>query len=64
MGSDVTTKPKKSASPPPYPHEYRRRLIELVSAGLTPGKLARQFEPTARSIRNQVRQPLCLRKGA
>ena len=48
--------PKKSAPPPPYPPEFRRRLIELVRAGQTPEELARKFEPTAQSIRNWVRQ--------
>src|SRR5712691_13177580 len=48
--------PKRSAPPPPYPEEFRRRLIELVRAGQTPEDLARKFEPTAQSIRNWVRQ--------
>ena len=48
--------PKKSAPPPPYPPEFRRRLIELVRAGQTPEDLAQKFEPTAQSIRNWVRQ--------
>ena len=48
--------PKKSAPPPPYPPEFRRRLIELVRAGQTPEELAKKFEPTAQSIRNWVRQ--------
>src|SRR2546425_12311260 len=48
--------PKRAAPPPPYPPEFRRRLIELVRAGQTPEELARKFEPTAQSIRNWVRQ--------
>jgi transposase len=48
--------PKKSAPPPPYPPEFRRRLIELARAGQSPEELARKFEPTAQSIRNWVRQ--------
>jgi len=48
--------PKKSAPPPPYPAEFRRRLIELVRAGQSPEDLAKKFEPTAQSIRNWVRQ--------
>ena len=48
--------PKKAAPPPPYPAEFRRRLIELVRAGQTPEALARKFEPTAQSIRNWIRQ--------
>src|SRR5436309_14672567 len=48
--------PKKSAPPPRYPPEFRRRLIELVRAGQTPEELARKFEPTAQSTRNWLRQ--------
>ncbi len=48
--------PKKAAPPPPYPAEFRRRLIDLVRAGESPEALARKFEPTAQSIRNWVRQ--------
>ena len=43
-------------SRPPYPPEFRRQLIELVRSGRTPEELARQFEPTAQSIRNWVEQ--------
>jgi len=41
---------------PPYPPEYRRRMVDLVRAGRTPGELARQFEPSAQAIRNWVEQ--------
>ena len=41
---------------PGYPPEFRRRIVELVRAGRTPVELAREFEPTAQSIRNWVRQ--------
>ena len=40
----------------PYASEYRRRLIELVRAGRAPGELAKEFEPTAQTIRNWVAQ--------
>ncbi len=40
----------------PYPPEFRRRMVELVHSGKTPGALARQFEPSGESIRNWVRQ--------
>jgi len=40
----------------PYPPEFRRQMIELVRAGRTPEELAREFEPTAESIRNWVKQ--------
>jgi transposase len=43
-------------SHPPYPPEYRQRLVELVRAGRTPEELARKFEPTAQAIRNWVAQ--------
>ena len=43
-------------SRPPYPAEFRRRMIELVRAGQEPEELARKFEPTAQSIRNWVAQ--------
>jgi transposase len=41
---------------PPYTPEYRRQLVELVRAGRSPDELAREFEPTAQSIRNWVAQ--------
>ena len=37
-----------------YAPEFRRQLVELVDAGRTPEELAREFEPTAQSIRNWV----------
>ncbi len=40
----------------PYPLEFRQQMVELVRAGRTPESLAREFEPTAESIRNWVRQ--------
>lgn len=40
----------------PYPPEFRRRMVELVRAGRDPEALARDFEPTAQSIRNWVAQ--------
>jgi transposase len=43
-------------SRPPYPPEFRRQMIEMVRSGRTPEELARQFEPTAQSIRNWVEQ--------
>ena len=39
-----------------YPPEFRRQLVELVRSGRTPEDLAREFEPTAQSILNWVRQ--------
>ena len=43
-------------SHPPYSPEFRRRMVELVRAGRKPEALAKEFEPTAQSIRNWVRQ--------
>lgn len=40
----------------PYPDEFKKKLIALVRQGRTPEELARQFEPSAQSIRNWVAQ--------
>lgn len=40
----------------PYPVEFRQQFVELVKAGRTPRELAQEFEPTAESIRNWVKQ--------
>jgi transposase len=40
----------------PYPLEFRSRMVELVRAGRTPEDLAKEFEPTAKAIRNWVEQ--------
>jgi len=37
---------------PPYPPQFRARLIELARTGRTPEELGRQFEPSAQTIRN------------
>src|SRR5271157_4386473 len=39
-----------------YPPEFRRQIVDLVRAGRTPEELAREFEPSAQSIRNWVGQ--------
>lgn len=39
-----------------YPPEFRRQLIELVQAGRSPEALAKEFEPSAQTIRNWVVQ--------
>ena len=41
---------------PPYPTEYRRKILALVRAGRTPNELAQQFECSAQTIRNWVAQ--------
>ncbi len=43
-------------SRPPYAPEFRQQMIELVGAGRTPEELSREFEPTAQTIHNWVRQ--------
>jgi transposase len=40
----------------PYSAEFRHRLVELVRSGQAPEELARQFEPSANTIRNWVVQ--------
>lgn len=40
----------------PYPEEFRRKLIDLARTGRTPEELAKEFEPTAQSIRNWIVQ--------
>ena len=44
--------PDMATTCPPYPAEFRRQLVELVRAGRDPADLAREFEPSAQSIRN------------
>jgi transposase len=41
---------------PPYPPEFRQRMIELVRAGRSPEGLAKEFEPSAPAIRHWVAQ--------
>jgi transposase len=41
---------------PPYPEEFRRKMVELVRSGRTPYELSKQFEPTAVTISNWVKQ--------
>ena len=36
--------------------EFRRQMVELARSGRTPEELSREFEPTAQSIANWVRQ--------
>ena len=45
--------PKSHAA---YAPEFRRQMVELVRSGRTPEELSREFEPTAQSIWNWVRQ--------
>jgi transposase len=43
-------------SHPPYPQEFRRRMVDLVRAGRSPQQLAKEFEPSAQAISNWVKQ--------
>ncbi len=40
----------------PYPPEFRQQMIDLVRVGRTPESLSREFEPTAQTIHNWLRQ--------
>ena len=41
---------------PPYSSGFREQMLELVRSGRSPEELAREFEPSAQSIRNWVGQ--------
>ncbi len=41
---------------PAYPPEFRRQMVELVRTGRTPEELGQEFEPSAQTIRNWVKQ--------
>lgn len=43
-------------SHPPYPAEFRRRMVELVRSGRKIDELAKEFEPSANAIRLWVQQ--------
>jgi len=40
----------------PYPAEFRQRMLELVRAGRKPEQLAKEFELSAQTIWNWVKQ--------
>jgi transposase len=40
----------------PYSPEFRQQMVELAKAGRSPEALAREFEPSAQTIRNWVAQ--------
>ncbi|MGW3046274.1 transposase [Kitasatospora sp. NPDC001159] len=41
---------------PAYPPEFRRQIVELVRAGRSPEDLAKEFEPSAQTIRTWANQ--------
>lgn len=49
---------------PPYPPEVRRQIVELVRAGRTADELAEEFEPSAESIRQWVKNADLEQSGA
>ena len=40
----------------PYDPEFRAQMVELVRAGRSPEELAKEFEPSAQTIRNWLKQ--------
>ena len=47
---------KKQQKQPPYAPEFRRQMVELVRAGRTPEELAKEFDPSAQTIRSWATQ--------
>ena len=43
-------------SRPPYPAEYRNKIVELARAGRPIPEIAEQFEPTEQTIGNWIAQ--------
>ena len=41
---------------PLYPPEFKKELVELARSGRSPESLAQEFEPSAQTIRNWVKQ--------
>ena len=41
---------------PRYPDEFRQQILELARVGRTPDELSKEFEPTAQTIRNWIKQ--------
>ena len=41
---------------PPYPPEFRQKMVDLVRAGRTTEQLAEEFEPSSISIRAWVKK--------
>jgi len=40
----------------PYAPEFRQQMIDLARSGRNPESLSREFEPTAQTIHNWLRQ--------
>ncbi len=41
---------------PPYAQEFKQQILELVRAGRSVEELSREFEPSAQTIRNWIKQ--------
>ena len=39
-----------------YSQEFRERMVELVRSGRSPEQLEKEFEPTAKTMRNWLKQ--------
>lgn len=52
-----------SKTRPPYSPEFRQKMIDLVRSGRSPEELAKQYEPSAISIRNWVSKADDLKPG-
>jgi len=48
--------PSMPKSHRPYAPKFRRQMVDLVRSGRSPEALPREFEPTAQTIWNGVRQ--------
>ena len=48
----------------PYSSEFRQQMVDLVRSGRTAEELSREFEPSAESMRNWVRQSAGPSQGA
>jgi transposase len=43
-------------APPPYPPEFRRRILDLVRSGRTPESLGREFKIAGQTVRNWMHE--------
>jgi transposase len=46
----------KAPPPPPYPAEFRERIVELARSGRSYESLSRELGPSGETIRNWVKQ--------
>jgi transposase len=56
---DTRSRKEESIVPktrPAYAPEYRRRIVELARSGRSPEELAKEFEPSAQTIRTWINQ--------